>query len=167
MEGKSLKRWNLVVLFFFLLLVSRTVFAASATGTFPAELTTRDALFDAAVDLLRRSGFPPTVADRERGLIECSLTVHHTMSPVATSVEKFTTHWKVLIDKAPDGSWRTAADLSSESDPDPSFVPESERRTLTQFFRNLAVSVRVGASKVALTLDGETKPLSDWTKRSR
>lgn len=154
-------------MFFLLLLASRTAFGTSlsAVGTFPADLTTRDALFDAAVELLRNSGFPPTVTDRERGLIESSVTQHNTMSAASISVAKVTMTWKVVIDKAPDGSLRLAADRATQVEPDQGLVPGPDRRMLTQFFRNLAVGVGVGAPKVILTLEGETKPLSEWTKR--
>jgi hypothetical protein len=145
-------------IFLFLLLLSyRAASANSISGVavFASDLTTTGMVFDAAIDLLKQSGFPPTTSDRQGGKIEASVTRYHTINAGKSGdLLEDISYWKLTINSSSERQIKLLIDRGSALK-----VDENE---IVGFLRNLVVGLRLDPSRVAVTLGDETKILSQW-----
>ena len=152
-----MKKSTASIFLFLLLLGFRVASANSMSGVavFPSGLTTTDKVFDAAIDLLKQSGFPPTTSDRQGGQIEASVTRYHTINAGKSGgLLEDISYWKLTVNSSSERQIKVSIDRGSGLK-----VDESE---IVGFLRNLVVGLRLDPSRVAVTIGGETKTLSQW-----
>jgi len=150
MKSSALAIFSLLVL-----LCYRTTTANSLSGlaVFASGVTTADAVFDTSVDLLKRSGFPPSTGDRQGGQIEASVTRYHTTNVGGSgSMLEDVSYWKLAISSAKEGEVKLSIDRGS--------ALEVEEAEIIRFLRDLAVGLKLDPSRVTVTLGERTMPLS-------
>jgi hypothetical protein len=150
-----MKKSVLAILPLLLLLGYRTATANSLSGVAvcASGLTTTDAVFDKSIDLLKHSGFTPSMADRQGGQIEASVTRYHTTNVGGSgSLLEDVSYWKLVISSAKEGEVKLTIDRGS--------ALEVEEAEIIRFLNDLAVGLRLDPSRVTVTIGERTMPLS-------
>jgi hypothetical protein len=157
-----MKKSTASIFLLFLLLGYRAASANSVSGVavFASGLTTTGKVFDAAIDLLKQSGFPPATSDREGGRIEASVTLYHTINAGKSGdLLEDTSYWKLTISSSSEGQINLLIDRGS--------ALKIDEHEIVGFLRNLVVGLRLNPSRVTVTIGGETKILSQWKRAAK
>jgi hypothetical protein len=124
----------------------------SAVASFPSGATAHR-LFTAAQEVLEHDGYTveESIADQR---LKASATVYDSVSTVSSATAKTTLTWTVELRTEGDG--RIALSLENRVSRARPFD------SIPSFARRVATEAGVAPVDATLTLDGVTKPLSDW-----
>jgi hypothetical protein len=129
----------------------------SAILTFPPGAATKESLYKAGTELLRRTGYELNESVPEKK-IRASVTYYDSNSPFHTGVTPSTLSWVLEIKAEEDG--RIVVTLRHEAQ------GGRPLEDVPLFAQNLAVGAGARSAKALLTYHGETKPLLEWKQSS-
>jgi hypothetical protein len=128
----------------------------SAVLTFPAGATTIHALFTSAQDLLKRDyKIEKSLTDQE---LQASIAYYDTVSAGSSAIAKSTLSWTVELRTESDG--RITVTITHTA------LGRRPPESLPLFAQNMAIGARAASAGATLTLDGVTKPLTEWKSTS-
>ena len=129
---------------------------ASGKAVIPADLTSRQEVFDACQDMILDAGYAIETIDSEAGLISASKTSSNIMSHKT----KYTYTWNISV-RAKDQEQVTEVRMTRGTHQ--TFVPKDVDKLFVYLFEAMDLDL----SRIMVTIDGETRPATEWKGKKK